>query len=146
VPTLSVRENVELPMLLLGRRRREARRRAEALLGDLGVAARGDAAPAQLSGGQQQRVALARALANSPEIVLADEPTGNLDSAASRDVLALLRQAHAGGQTLLLVTHDARVAAAADRVIALRDGLVVDESRLQPTRDVLPLLQIEPPE
>jgi putative ABC transport system ATP-binding protein len=145
VPTLSVRENVELPMLLVGRRRREARRRAEALLGDLGVAAKGDVAPSQLSGGQQQRVALARALANSPEIVLADEPTGNLDSAASRDVLALLREAHAHGQTLLLVTHDARVAAAADRVISLRDGLVVDESELQSTRIVPSLFQIEPP-
>jgi putative ABC transport system ATP-binding protein len=136
VPTLSAVENVELPLLLVGRRRRDARRSASELLSDLGVGDRPGAAPVQLSGGQQQRVALARALANSPDIVLGDEPTGNLDSAAAREVLGLLRAARDRGQTLLLVTHDARVAAAADRVITLRDGLVADETELQAARPV----------
>ena len=92
--------------------------------------------PWQLSGGEQQRVALARALANKPDLLVADEPTGNLDSAATRDVLGLLGEAHADGQTILLVTHDARVAAAADRVVTMRDGRVVDSSVLAPARPV----------
>jgi putative ABC transport system ATP-binding protein len=136
VPTLSVVENVELPLLLVGRRRRDARSSAIELLGDLGIGDKHGTAPARLSGGQQQRVALARALANAPDIVLGDEPTGNLDSAAARDVLGLLRAARDRGQTLLLVTHDARVAAAADRVVNLRDGLVADETELQAARPV----------
>lgn len=133
---LSVAENVELPLLLGGQRRQAARRAASRLLNDLGVAERRNAAPALLSGGQQQRVALARAMANSPDIVLADEPTGNLDSAAARKVLELFRDARRRGQTLLLVTHDARVAAAADRVIRLRDGRIVANGRLEPARTV----------
>jgi putative ABC transport system ATP-binding protein len=136
VPTLSVVENVELPLLLVGRRRRDARRSANALLSDLGIADKHGAAPVLLSGGQQQRVALARALANTPAIVLGDEPTGNLDSAATREVLGLLRAARDRGQTLLIVTHDARVAAAADRIVSVRDGLVADETQLQAARAV----------
>jgi putative ABC transport system ATP-binding protein len=136
LPTLSAVENVELPLLLVGRRRKAARRTANEFMGALGVGDKHAAAPAQLSGGQQQRVALARALASTPDIVLGDEPTGNLDSAAARDVLGLLRAARDRGQTLLLVTHDARVAAAADRVVTLRDGLVSDETELQPARRV----------
>jgi putative ABC transport system ATP-binding protein len=136
LPTLSVVENVELPLLLVGRRRKEARSSAIELLSDLGIGDKRGSAPALLSGGQQQRVALARALANTPDIVLGDEPTGNLDSAAAREVLGLLRAARDRGQTLLLVTHDARVAAAADRVVTLRDGLVSDETELQPARPV----------
>jgi putative ABC transport system ATP-binding protein len=136
VPTLSVVENVELPLLLVGRRRREARRSADDLLSELGIADKQGGAPILLSGGQQQRVALARALANSPAIVLGDEPTGNLDSAATREVLGLLRAARDRGQTLLIVTHDARVAAAADRIVSLRDGLVSDETELQAARAV----------
>jgi putative ABC transport system ATP-binding protein len=136
MPTLSVVENVELPLLLVGRHRKEARETAIKLLSDLGIADRKDAAPSQLSGGQQQRVALARALANTPDIVLGDEPTGNLDSASAREVLALLRAARDRGQTLLLVTHDARVAATADRVISLRDGLVSDDTELREARPV----------
>ena len=145
VPTLSAVENVELPLLLVGRRRREARRSANELLSDLGIAERQGAAPVELSGGQQQRVALARALANSPDVVLADEPTGNLDSASARDVLGLFREARGRGQTLLLVTHDASVASAADRVITLRDGLVADETELRAARQVAPLLELEGP-
>lgn len=136
MPTLSAIENVELPLLLVGRRRKEARDTASGLLDDLGLDDKYDAAPSQLSGGEQQRVALARALANTPDILLGDEPTGNLDSASSREVLALLRAARDRGQTLLLVTHDSRVAAAADRVISLRDGLVNDDTELQAARPV----------
>jgi putative ABC transport system ATP-binding protein len=136
MPTLSAVENVELPLLLVGRRRKEARRSANELMGELGIGDKHGAAPAQLSGGQQQRVALARALANTPDVVLGDEPTGNLDSAAAREVLGLLRAARDRGQTVLVVTHDARVAAAADRVVTLRDGRVSDETELQPARPV----------
>ena len=136
MPTLSAVENVELPLLLVGRRRKDARRSANELLSELGIGDKHAAAPVHLSGGQQQRVALARALANTPDIVLGDEPTGNLDSAAARDVLGLLRGARDRGQTVLLVTHDARVAAAADRVITLRDGLVSDETELEAARPV----------
>jgi putative ABC transport system ATP-binding protein len=136
MPTLSAVENVELPLLLVGRRRKDARRSANDLLGELGIGDKHAAAPVQLSGGQQQRVALARALANTPDIVLGDEPTGNLDSASTREVLGLLRGARDRGQTLLLATHDARVAAAADRVVNLRDGLVFDETELQAARPV----------
>jgi putative ABC transport system ATP-binding protein len=100
------------------------------LLGDLGIADKAGAAPARLSGGEQQRVALARALANEPSLLLADEPTGNLDSSNTRDVLRLLRQAHARGQAILMVTHDARVASLADRVINLFDGMVADDAKI----------------
>jgi putative ABC transport system ATP-binding protein len=136
LPALSVAENVELPLLLAGQRRRAARRVASSLLNDLGVAERANAGPALLSGGQQQRVALARAMANSPDIVLADEPTGNLDSAAAQGVLDLLREARRRGQTLLMVTHDARAAAAADRIVRLRDGRIVADGRLEAARAV----------
>jgi putative ABC transport system ATP-binding protein len=132
LPTLSAVENVELPLLLVGRRRKDARQTARELLAELGVGDRRAAAPFQLSGGQQQRVALA----NTPDIVLGDEPTGNLDSATAREVLGLLRAARARGQTLLIVTHDARVAAAADRIVTLRDGLVTDEAELHSARPV----------
>ena len=145
VPTLSVVENVELPLLLVGRRRGEARRSAGALLDAVGLAEAQAAAPSHLSGGQQQRVALARALANHPDLVLADEPTGNLDSAAAREVLRLFRAARDRGQTLLLVTHDASVASVADRVITLRDGRIADETELAAARQVPPLLGLERP-
>jgi len=145
VPTLSVVENVELPLLLVGRGRREARRSARELLSRLGIVEQHEAAPTDLSGGQQQRVALARALANEPAVVFADEPTGNLDSAAAREVLRLFRAARDRGQTLLLVTHDASVASTADRVITLRDGLVASETELAEVRQVAPLLELESP-
>jgi putative ABC transport system ATP-binding protein len=146
VPTLSALENVALPLLLVGRGRREAGKCASELLSELGIPEKAGAAPAQLSGGQQQRVALARGLANSPDVVLADEPTGNLDSAAAREVLALFRDARGRGQTLVLVTHDASVASTADRVITLRDGLTADETELAAARQVAPLLELGRPE
>jgi putative ABC transport system ATP-binding protein len=131
VQTLTVAENVELPARLVGSTRGEARQRREELLDTLGVSVRADALPSRLSGGQQQRVALARALVNRPRLLLADEPTGNLDSDNARDVIALLRRICREGQTVVLTTHDARVAAAADRVLQMRDGLLVDETRLE---------------
>jgi putative ABC transport system ATP-binding protein len=125
LPTLTAAENVQLPALLARRSRPEARRRAAGLLTRLGLAGRADALPAQLSGGEQQRVAVARALVNDPAVLLADEPTGNLDSDSRDQVLALLRAAHAEGQTVLVVTHDPLVAATAGRAVAMRDGRVV---------------------
>ena len=136
LPMLTVSENVELPLLLAGKRRRPARRTARRMLEELGIGDKADAAPGQLSGGQQQRVALARALANQPDLVIGDEPTGNLDSASAGEVLGLLRTAHARGQTLLVATHDARVAAAADRVVTLRDGRVTRDRHLEASRPV----------
>jgi len=127
---LAAQENVELPALLAGRSPRQSRRRARQLLDQVGLADRGNHLPSALSGGQRQRVAIARALANEPRLVLADEPTGNLDSAATSEVLRLFETVHAGGLTLVVVTHDERVAAAADRLITMRDGVFVDETRL----------------
>jgi putative ABC transport system ATP-binding protein len=140
IADLTVAENVELPALLVGASAREARRRRDELLAELGLADKAGAAPGRLSGGQQQRVAIARALVNRPAVLLADEPTGNLDSASAKDVLALLRRERDEGQTILLVTHDARVAAGADRVVTIRDGLVVDETRLEGERDTRDVL------
>lgn len=127
---LTAVENVELPALLAGTSRRTARRRAEELLERVGLSDRARHLPSTLSGGQRQRVALARALSNEPVVVLADEPTGNLDSAATVDVLRLLDDLRTSGQTQVIVTHDARTAATADRLITMRDGSFVEETRL----------------
>lgn len=132
VEELTAVENAELPALLIGCSHRIARSRAEQLLEALGVADRANHLPHQLSGGQQQRVALARALVNNPELVLADEPTGSLDSAATAGLLDLLSGLRVKGQALVLVTHDPRVATTADRVLGMRDGQIVDETRLDP--------------
>jgi ABC-type lipoprotein export system ATPase subunit len=127
---LSAVENVELPALLAGRSPRRARTRAVDLLEQVGLADRAGFLPSALSGGQKQRVAIARALSNEPLVVLADEPTGNLDSAATLEVLRLFDALHRAGQTLVIVTHDARIAATADRLISMRDGAFVDETRM----------------
>jgi putative ABC transport system ATP-binding protein len=127
---LTAAENVELPALLAGSSPRAARRRALDLLERVGLADRARFLPAALSGGQRQRVAIARALSNDPVVVLADEPTGNLDSVATVDVLRLFEKLHEAGQTLVIVTHDARIAATSDRLISMRDGTFVDETRL----------------
>jgi putative ABC transport system ATP-binding protein len=127
---LTAVENVELPALLAGRSARAARRRATDLLERVGLADRASFLPSALSGGQRQRAAIARALANEPLVVFADEPTGNLDSAATLDVLRLFESLHEAGQTLVIVTHDARIAATADRLISMRDGAFIDETRL----------------
>ncbi len=127
---LTAAENVELPALLAGRSPRDARRRGGDLLESVGLADRAGHLPSALSGGQRQRVAIARALVNEPLVVLADEPTGNLDTAATMDVLKLFKQLRTGGQTFVIVTHDERVAATADRLISMRDGAFVDQTRL----------------
>jgi ABC-type lipoprotein export system ATPase subunit len=127
---LTAIENVELPGLLAGRSPKAARARARELLDQVGLADRTGFLPSALSGGQRQRVAIARALINRPMIVLADEPTGNLDSSATVEVLRLFDALHESGQTLVIVTHDQRVAATADRLISMRDGAFVDETRM----------------
>ncbi|MEV4134286.1 ABC transporter ATP-binding protein [Dactylosporangium sp. NPDC049742] len=133
---LTAVENVELAALLAGQRPREARRRALHLLDRVGLADRAGHLPSALSGGQRQRVAIARALSNEPLVVLADEPTGNLDSAATLDVLRLFEELRTAGQTVVVVTHDARIAAVADRVISMRDGAFADDNRLTVTGTV----------
>jgi putative ABC transport system ATP-binding protein len=130
IEELTAAENVELPALLAGRSRRSARLRAAELLEQVGLSDRAGHLPSALSGGQRQRVAIARALSNEPEIVLGDEPTGNLDSAATLDLLRLLDSLRAAGQTFVIVTHDERIAATADRLISMRDGAFVEETRL----------------
>jgi putative ABC transport system ATP-binding protein len=130
VEELSAAENVELPALLAGCSPRAARRRAASLLERFGLADGARRLPWQLSGGQRQRVAIARAIANEPLVLLADEPTGNLDTAATLDVLRLFGELRAAGQTLVIVTHDERVASTADRLISMRDGAFVDDTRL----------------
>jgi putative ABC transport system ATP-binding protein len=127
---LTAQENVELPALLAGRFPRQARRRAAGLLDQVGLADRAGHLPSALSGGQRQRVAIARALANEPRILLADEPTGNLDSSATLEVLRLFESLRAAGLTLIVVTHDERIAATADRIISMRDGAFVGQTRL----------------
>jgi putative ABC transport system ATP-binding protein len=123
VPTLTAGENVQLPMFELGLRSHERRERAARLLAAVGLEARESTRPPRLSGGERQRVAIARALANEPEILLADEPTGSLDSESGRRVLELLDQLRRSrGLTVVLVTHDAAVAARADRVVGMLDG------------------------
>jgi putative ABC transport system ATP-binding protein len=124
LPRTSALDNVATPLLYQGVGRRDRIRRATAALERLGLGDRIHHEPTQLSGGQQQRVAVARAIVTDPALILADEPTGNLDSASGRDVLAVLRELHATGRTIVLITHDAEVAAAAGRQVHLRDGRI----------------------
>jgi putative ABC transport system ATP-binding protein len=130
VDNLTVLENLQLPGMLGGRSGRAARRRALGLLDELGVGDKARVTPSVLSGGQRQRVAVARALMNEPELLLADEPTGNLDTAATTEVIGLLKRSHGSGRAIVLVTHDPRVATAAERLITMRDGQVVDQTML----------------
>lgn len=131
IPVLRADENAALPMILDGVKPAEARSRAAEWLRRVGLTDRLDHRPDQLSAGQQQRVAIARALATQPALILADEPTGNLDSRASDEIAGLLRQAcDDWNQTVLMVTHDPRIAAYSDRIVFLKDGTIVDETLL----------------
>ena len=123
---MTVLENVALPAVIAGRRRKMAETRARDLLDLLGIGDKASAVPGVLSGGQRQRLAIARALANEPTLLLADEPTGALDSEGGSEVIELMRRLHRGGQTIILVTHDPDVAAAAERVVRMRDGRITD--------------------
>jgi putative ABC transport system ATP-binding protein len=122
LPTLTALENVTLPLDLRGDPGRDRRARAEAMLARVGLAARAAQLPSELSGGEQQRVAIARAMVNDPPILLADEPTGNLDSTNAEGIIALLRELAEAGKTILLITHEASLARAAHRVVHMRDG------------------------
>jgi putative ABC transport system ATP-binding protein len=124
LPSLDARRNVELPLVYAGVPRAERRDRAVAALERVGLGDRLDHRPNELSGGQQQRVAVARALVTDPSLILADEPTGNLDSRSTQDVLGLLAELSGAGRTILLITHEADVAAAAQRTVRIRDGLL----------------------
>jgi putative ABC transport system ATP-binding protein len=131
VPTLSVLENVLLPLELNGVSGAAAKARAEAMLAEVGLADRGASYPDRLSGGEQQRIAIARALVHDPELILADEPTGNLDAETGRQVLDLLdRLTRQAGKTMLMVTHSQEVVGVADRVLRVRDGHLLEEARL----------------
>ena len=134
LPRTSAVENVELPMLYQGIPARERHARAAEALRTVGLGDRLDHTPAQLSGGQQQRVAIARALVNRPTLVLADEPTGNLDSQTSVEVMAIFQQLNDHGLTVLLVTHESDIAQHAKRVVTFKDGLVLDDRRVENRR------------
>jgi putative ABC transport system ATP-binding protein len=124
LPRATALHNVELPLIYAGIRARERRDRAAVALERVGLSNRMDHRPTELSGGQRQRVAIARALVNQPSILLADEPTGNLDSVTSEEIMRVFADLHAGGQTVIMVTHEQDIAAHAERVIVLRDGQV----------------------
>jgi len=130
LPYATALENVELPLLFAGVGAGERRQRAAAMLERVGLSDRADHRPSELSGGQMQRVAIARALVNRPAIVLADEPTGNLDSGSGHAIVELFDQLHAAGQTIVMITHDLAVARLAARVIQVRDGAVVEDRRV----------------
>jgi putative ABC transport system ATP-binding protein len=124
LPKASIARNVELPLLYAGISRRERRRRALELLEKVGIPEKANTLPGLLSGGQRQRVAIARALANNPAVLLADEPTGALDSRTGAEVLQLFRELHGNGNTVILVTHDTHIASMAQRQVELYDGLI----------------------
>lgn len=134
LPRTSAQENVELPLVYRGTEGKERRQRARAALERVDLAKRLDHVPSQLSGGQQQRVAIARAIVGEPKVILADEPTGNLDSRTTVEIMALLQELGREGRTVVLVTHEPDVAAYASRVITMRDGLVFSDIT-QPPRD-----------
>ena len=141
---MSVLENVALPAVVAGSKRRQAETRARDLLDLLGLSEKARAAPGVLSGGQRQRLAIARALANEPTLLLADEPTGALDSEGGMEVMELFKRLHAGGQTIILVTHNDDVAASATRLVRMRDGRVVDDSATATSGVSTPSLSTSP--
>jgi putative ABC transport system ATP-binding protein len=146
LPRVSARENVELPLLYNGTAPRERRPRARAKLEAVGLGDRGHHHPNQLSGGEQQRVAIARALVNDPVLILADEPTGNLDTRTSVEIMAVLQEMNRQGMTVVLVTHEHDIAQYASRVLAFRDGRVIRDTPVAEPRDARALLLTLPPE
>ncbi len=137
IPRTTALANVELPLTYAGLGTRERRVRAESALSAVGLADRASHLPNEMSGGQQQRVALARAIVTSPALVLADEPTGNLDTVTSREMMLMFSRLNAGGRTIVLITHEVEIAAYAKRTVRLRDGLIVDDRRRLPV-DAVP--------
>ncbi|MFQ5899453.1 MAG: ABC transporter ATP-binding protein [Candidatus Methylomirabilia bacterium] len=146
LPRMSALENVQLPLLYNGTPPREGRRKALATLEAVGLADRALHSPAQLSGGEQQRVAIARALVNDAVLILADEPTGNLDTETSAEIMGLLRELNRAGITLLLVTHEADIARHATRTLTFRDGRLVKDQAVTERREAHPLLAAPPAE
>lgn len=131
IPYLTVRENVMLPLTPLRIKKSEKRAMAEEALGRVGLAGKGERLPGQISGGEQERVAIARAVVNKPPILLADEPTGNLDTKNTREVMNLLKELNSDGMTIVMVTHNPECARYARRILRLSDGLLVEENALQ---------------
>ena len=129
IPRISALRNVELPMVYAGVRGEARKQIAMAALVELGLGDRARHSPAQLSGGQQQRVAIARALVNKPDLIIADEPTGALDSASAHDIMRIFARLHQSGKTLVMVTHEEEIAAYAKRVVRLRDGVIEKDER-----------------
>ena len=138
IPKLTVRENVELPLLYAGIGAEERRRRAEESLERVGLAGKERNLPSQLSGGQQQRVSIARALAGNPSVILADEPTGALDSRTGREVLGFLQKLNAEGDTVVLITHDNSIAVKAKRIVRLQDGSIIYDGDAKAPEAVVP--------
>ncbi|HSM37344.1 MAG TPA: ABC transporter ATP-binding protein [Longimicrobiales bacterium] len=136
LPRASALHNVELPLIYAGISSAARKERAERMLDKVGLGDRMDHRPSELSGGQRQRVAVARALINEPAILLADEPTGNLDSRTSAEIMGLFGELHDGGQTILVVTHEADIAAFTHRTVTLRDGMISSDERHAPTRGI----------
>ena len=128
IDELNVYENIELPLLYMGTPAKERRQRIEAVMDRMAISHRRKHFPCQLSGGQQQRVAIARAVLSNPKIILADEPTGNLDSHSTGEIMQILRELHKEGRTVILITHDNDIAQQADRVIRISDGKIVEDS------------------
>jgi putative ABC transport system ATP-binding protein len=140
IPRTTALANVELPLVYAGVKSRERRARAAAALEAVGIADRSSHLPNEMSGGQQQRVALARAIVTNPALVLADEPTGNLDTATSREIMLMFSRLNTEGRTIILITHEEDIAAYAKRIVRLRDGLVIDDRRLVPVAAAPPLV------
>lgn len=127
IPNLTALENVELPLIYRGVAKKDRIQLSEAALDKVGLEKRKTHKPAEMSGGQQQRVAIARAIAQAPPVILADEPTGNLDSASTREIMEILKELHREGRTVILITHDNDIAAQAKRVIKIMDGKIVED-------------------